>query len=326
MHRRDNPNRPKTRGRACRALVTTVSASGIVALAAALVAPVSASAKTLPAAHGKAQAQAGTVDVPFLTATTPKSFSSAVSSLKTAVSSAGMMVLGQLNQAGALSVTGLHLKGAETFFVGNPTVGKKLFAMDPAIGAVIPVRMYVFVNNAGKTEVGYLGPVKLAAAVDVPLAKPAAMIAKVADKVVQKVTGTTPKPAGVVRSLQFVTEPSAKPFGPTVSAFKTAVSSAGMMVLGQLNQAGALSVTGLHLKGAETFFVGNPTVGKKLFAMDTAIGMEIPMGFYLWASPSGKTEVGYFAPAPVFKAVSPKLAGKGPMFAQIASKIAHAAA
>jgi len=98
------------------------------------------------------------------------------------------------------------------------------------------------------------------------------------------------------------------------------------MVLGQLNQAGALSVTGLHLKGAETFFVGNPTVGKKLFAMDTAIGMEIPMGFYLWASPSGKTEVGYFAPAPVFKAVSPKLAGKGPMFAQIASKIAHAAA
>ena len=111
-----------------------------------------------------------------------------------------------------------------------------------------------------------------------------------------------------------------------VSSLKTAVSSAGMMVLGTLDQAGALSVTGLHLKGAETFFVGNPTVGKKLFAMDPAIGVEIPVGFYLWVNPTGKTEVGYFAPPSVFKAVSPKLAGQGPMFAQIASKIAHAAA
>ena len=326
MHRWGNRDMSRRRGRARRALVAAAGVSSTVAFAAALVAPVTASAKTLPAAHKKTQAAVSTVDVPFLTATTSKSFSSAVSSLKTAVSSAGMMVLGTLDQAGALSVTGLHLKGAETFFVGNPTVGKKLFAMKPAGGAVLPVRMYLFVNSAGKTEVGYLDPVKLAAAVNPVLAKPAAMIAMAADKIVKKATGTAPRASGVVQSLQFVIDPSTKSFSATVSSLKTAVSSAGMMVLGTLNQAGALSVTGLHLKGAETFFVGNPTVGKKLFAMDAAIGMEIPVGLYVWVSPAGETYVGYFAPPPVFKAVSSKLAGQGPMFAQIAAKIAHAAA
>lgn len=70
----------------------------------------------------------------------------------------------------------------------------------------------------------------------------------------------------------------------------------------------------------------NPTTGKKLFAMDLAIGVEIPVGFHLWVNPTGNTEVGYFAPPPVLKAVSPMLTSKGTMFAQIASKIAHAAA
>lgn len=113
MHGWDN-DKPKTRGRARRALVADAGVAGTVAFAAASVAPVTASAKTLPA-HKKTQAPVSTVNVPFFTATTPKSFPAQASSLKTAVSSARMMVLGQRNQAGALSVTGFHLKGAETF-------------------------------------------------------------------------------------------------------------------------------------------------------------------------------------------------------------------
>jgi uncharacterized protein (DUF302 family) len=99
-----------------------------------------------------------------------------------------------------------------------------------------------------------------------------------------------------------------------------------MMVLGQLNQAGALSVAGLSLKGAQTFFVGNPATGKKLFAMDAAAGIEIPVGMYLWVDAAGKTEIGYFRPAQVLTAVSAKFTGSGAMFDSIASRIAHAAA
>jgi uncharacterized protein (DUF302 family) len=223
----------------------TAGALSALALAAALVGPASSSASA-SAAPGHASG----VNAPLLTATTSKSFSSTVSSFKRAVSSAGMMVLGQLNQAGALSVTGLHLKGAETFFVGNPTVGKKFFEMDPAVGAVLPVRMYIFVNSAGRTEIGYLEPSKLAAAVDPKLGGPVSMLDMAASKIVRAVTGSEPKASSTAVSLSFVSVRSTRSFASTVSSLKTAVSSAGMMVLGQLNQAGALSVTGLQLKGA----------------------------------------------------------------------------
>lgn len=54
MHRWDNDDRSKTQGRACRALVAGAGVSGIVAFAATLAAPVTASAKMLPAAPKKA--------------------------------------------------------------------------------------------------------------------------------------------------------------------------------------------------------------------------------------------------------------------------------
>jgi uncharacterized protein (DUF302 family) len=209
--------------------------------------------------------------------------------------------------------------------VGNPTTGKKLFAMDPAVGAVIPVRMYVWVNGAGRTEVGYLQPSGLAKAVSPALAKPVTMLDGVAAKIVHAVVGASPRPVGVAKKLSFVQRSSPASFATTTARLKTAVSSAGMMVLGQLNQAGALSVTGLHLKGAESFFVGNPTTGKKLFAMDPAVGIEIPLGMYLWVSQAGRTEIGYFQPAPVLTAVSGKLKASAAMFDSVAASITHKA-
>lgn len=260
------------------------------------------------------------VSTAFMVSTSNGSFSSTVSGLKGGVSSAGLMVLGTLNQAGALSVTGLHLPGAETFFVGNPTVGKALFDMNPAVGAVLPVRMYVWVDAAGKTNVGYLDPASLAQAVDASLATPASKLAMAASKIAQAATGSAPTSKGSFE-VTFTKVTSSKSFGDTVSAFKSAVSSAGMMVLGNLNQAGALSVAGLHLRGAQSFFVGNPTTGKALFEADRAVGMEIPVDFYLWVDSTGKTQIGYFSPSTIFTGIDPALSGAGQKFAGMATMI-----
>lgn len=287
----------------------------------------SGSATGTTAASGTASGTSGSgsaASAAFETSTTTKSFSATVSALKSSVSSAGMMVLGTLNQAGALSVAGLHLKGAETFFVGNPTVAKKLFSMDPAIGIDLPVRMYVWVSG-GKTEVGYLDPASVAAAVNPAFASPAKMLSAKAEAVAKGATGSTPTVAGHV-ALTVESVHSPKSFSATVSGLKSAVSSAGMMVLGTLNQAGALSVTGLHLDGAESFFVGNPTTGKQLFSMDPAVGMEIPVDLYVSASSSSSSTITYLQPSGIFSGVSHPLASKGAMFNKVAHKIASGAA
>ena len=142
-------------------------------------------ALALLAAVGTASAQGGPT---FLHATSSASFDATVSSLKKAVASNGMMVLGNLNQKGALSTTGLSLAGAESFFIGNPVVGKKLFQMDAAAGAVIPLRVYVWVDANGKTEVGYFKPSDLFAGVSAGLAKAGAMMDGVFAKILSQAT------------------------------------------------------------------------------------------------------------------------------------------
>lgn len=108
----------------------------------------------------------------FHQATSTHGFQATVAALKHAVSGQGLMTMGRIDQANILSMTGLHLRGAEAFLVGNPRLGKRLFEMDPAVGAVIPARMYVWVQG-GKTHVGYFQPSTLLAAVDPALGRPA---------------------------------------------------------------------------------------------------------------------------------------------------------
>jgi uncharacterized protein (DUF302 family) len=77
--------------------------------------------------------------------------------LKKAVASNGMMVMGELHQGKVLEMTGLRVK-SETVFVGNPTVGKEVFAADPGAGIVLPARINVFDDGHGNTIVSYVPP------------------------------------------------------------------------------------------------------------------------------------------------------------------------
>jgi uncharacterized protein (DUF302 family) len=129
-------------------------------------------------------------------------------------------------------------------------------------------------------------------------------------------------PQGVQTSL--VTVASDKDFTSTVDALKQAVSANGMMILGELDQAGALKATGLQLKGAHTLFVGNPAAGKMFFQQTPAIGTVIPLRIFVWAGDDGKAHVSYFDPGTLFPAVNPKLADGGQKMSQAATMIANA--
>lgn len=110
----------------------------------------------------------------------------------------------------------------------------------------------------------------------------------------------------------FVQKTSSHGFAATVSALKRSVSASGLMVMGQVNQARVLSMTGLRLEGAHAFLVGNPTLGKKLFSMNPAVGAVVPVRVYVWAS-GGAVHVGYFRPSDLLTSISPKLARPGHM-------------
>ena len=91
-----------------------------------------------------------------------KTFDQTINQVKSAVSQAGMMVMGEVNQGNMLAMTGLKLK-ATLFLVGNPNVGKKIFEQDPAAGLYVPIRVFVYEGKDGKTYVSYDKPSSLLA-------------------------------------------------------------------------------------------------------------------------------------------------------------------
>ncbi|MFH9071360.1 DUF302 domain-containing protein [Streptomyces alboflavus] len=269
-------------------------------------------------------ADSAAVQTAFTSYASSKSFDDTVSALKKSVADSGMMVLGDLNQAGALKSTGLNLKGAHSFFVGNPAKGKMFFQQNPAIGTEIPIRMFVWADEDGKGHVGYFDPAAMFTAVDEQLADGGKQMAMAADKIAQGATGGSAE-AGTKVAASFVSVDSAKSFADTESALKKSVADSGMMVLGDLNQAGALKSTGLNLKGAHAYFVGNPAKGKMFFQQNPAIGTVIPLRMYVWADDDGKAHIGYYDPAPLFTAIDPKLADGGKQMKMAAEKISHGA-
>jgi len=81
----------------------------------------------------------------------------ALSKLSKMVADHGMMVMGDLHQGKVLAMTGLKVQ-SESIFVGNPTMGKKLFSAEPGAGTVVPVRVNIFKNAEGKTVIAYIPP------------------------------------------------------------------------------------------------------------------------------------------------------------------------
>lgn len=114
-------------------------------------------------------------------------------------------------------------------------------------------------------------------------------------------------------AVSFVKIRSNQSYSQTVGALKQAVSSNRLMVMGHINQANVLSMTGLKLAGAESFLVGNPQMGKKAFSMNPAVGAVIPARIYIWSN-QGKVWIGYFKPSSLMTAISPKFAKMGGMF------------
>lgn len=80
------------------------------------------------------------------------SFDKTVESLRKMVGQNDMMVLSEINHGKILSMTGLKLNGI-SLFVGNPTIGKKLFTVNKGVGLAVPIRVNVFEDNDGKTYV-----------------------------------------------------------------------------------------------------------------------------------------------------------------------------
>jgi len=125
----------------------------------------------------------------LVTVQSKSSYDQTVAELKQAVAKGGMMVMSEINQGKMLEMTGIKLN-AISIFVGNPTVGNKLFTADRAVGFVVPIRVNVFENLDGKTYISYVKPSSQLASLN---NKQVNMIAQMLDQKLAMLTGMLPK-------------------------------------------------------------------------------------------------------------------------------------
>jgi uncharacterized protein (DUF302 family) len=97
-----------------------------------------------------------------VTVASNKSFEQVSEAVKALVAKNGMMVMAEVNQGKMLSMTGLSLN-ATLYLVGNPTVGKQLFEQNHSVGLYVPLRVFVYSDQNGKTYVSYDKPSTLLA-------------------------------------------------------------------------------------------------------------------------------------------------------------------
>ncbi len=95
-----------------------------------------------------------------VTVSSNKSYDQVTDAVKSLVAKNGMMVMAEVDQGKMLSMTGLSLK-ATLFLIGNPVVGKQLFEQDHAVGLYVPLRIFVYSDNSGKTFISYDKPSSL---------------------------------------------------------------------------------------------------------------------------------------------------------------------
>lgn len=89
-----------------------------------------------------------------------KSFDQVNEAVKSLVAKNGMMIMAQVDQGKMLSMTGLKLN-ATLYLIGNPVVGKQLFEQNHAVGLYVPLRLFVFGDENGKTHLAYDKPSSL---------------------------------------------------------------------------------------------------------------------------------------------------------------------
>lgn len=90
-----------------------------------------------------------------------------------------------------------------------------------------------------------------------------------------------------------VDKTSKKSFSDTLKAVEKAVESEGMMIVAKIDHKNMLSMVGATIKGSTTIEFGKPDMGKMLFSMNPAIGLEMPAKIYVYESSDGKVVVSY---------------------------------
>jgi uncharacterized protein (DUF302 family) len=95
---------------------------------------------------------------PLITKTSPHDVPTTVQRLEAAVNSRGATVVAKIDHAAAAEASGLSLRPTVLVLFGNPKLGTPLMQSEQTAGLDLPLRVLVWQDADGATQVGYTSP------------------------------------------------------------------------------------------------------------------------------------------------------------------------
>ncbi len=86
-----------------------------------------------------------------------------MNTLEKLVTSKGLVVIARINHQAAADKANLTLTPVQVLVFGNPALGTPLMQENPASGLDLPLRIAVYQDKQGKTQMVYHNPLELAA-------------------------------------------------------------------------------------------------------------------------------------------------------------------
>lgn len=91
----------------------------------------------------------------IVTKASPKSVDETMAALEGAVTNAGATVFGKVDHASGAASVDLELADSQLLIFGNPKLGTLAMQADPQAGLYVPLRVLVYQDGDGNTQVAY---------------------------------------------------------------------------------------------------------------------------------------------------------------------------
>ncbi|NAS31077.1 DUF302 domain-containing protein [Flavobacteriaceae bacterium R38] len=216
------------------------------------------------------------------------------SQLKEQIENKGFKVIADVNHAASATKVELELRPTRTLIFGNPQGGTKLMQQDQAIGLDLPLKILIWEDEEGKTNLSYYDGTTLTSRYGIT--EPQAVI----EKVNGALAGFSNKPEEIKTSAissvkdQLISKKSTFDTDTTFARLKEIVASKGLNIIAEVPHDKAAASVGLELRPTRLLIFGNPKVGTLLMQSDQKIGIDLPLKVLVHENEQGETYVSYF--------------------------------
>ncbi len=229
----------------------------------------------------------------FITVTNEKTVSQLADTLIPQLREKGFKIMANIDHSLAAKKAGLELRPTRTVIFGNPKGGTLLMQQDQRIGLDLPLKLLIWEDEAGDTQVSYYNRTTLTSRYDI--SEPQAVIEKV-NGVLAGFTGNETIEGASVASIndQIITKKSPHTADETFSKLQEVVNSKGLHVMAVIpHDQGAANVD-LELRPTRVLIFGNPKVGTLLMQSNQSIGIDLPLKVLVHEDENGDVFVSYF--------------------------------